>query len=227
MSPTPTILEMAGVTKGFADSAGRVEVLRGISLTISPGEFVIITGPSGSGKSTLLNLVALLDKPDCGSILFVGRETTTLPDHDSCVLRAGEIGMVFQKFHLLPHRSALDNVLFRWRYVSGSGGDRRAASERALAQVGLAGIMHRPARLLSAGEMQRVAIARAVALPPRLLVADEPTGNLDKASAATVMECFEKLNRDGMTIIMATHNEALLRFASRRFACEDGILKSA
>jgi putative ABC transport system ATP-binding protein len=224
MNPSSQILELAQVTKSFRDAAGRIEVLRGIDLLIAAGEFLMITGQSGSGKTTLLNLVALLDKPDSGTMRFKGQEIGGLSDSEMCALRARDLGMVFQKFHLLPHRSALDNVMFRWRYVTHSDDNIRDASQRALAQVGLSELGQRPARLLSAGEMQRLAIARAVALPPRLLVADEPTGNLDRQSSQAVMECFKKLNDAGMTIMMVTHNDGLLRYGTRHLVLQEGAL---
>lgn len=215
---------MIGVTRTFRDSHGPVEVLRGIDIAIKPGEFVIITGPSGSGKTTLLNIVAMLDRPTSGRSLFCGHDVLELPDAELCETRGCGVGMVFQKFHLLPYRSVFENVLFRWRYVRAGRDDPRRAAEKALALVGLADIMHRPVRLLSAGEMQRVAIARAVALPPTLLVADEPTGNLDASSATAVMNCFRALNAAGITILMVTHNEHLLEYGTRHLICKAGIL---
>jgi putative ABC transport system ATP-binding protein len=142
-----------------------------------------------------------------------------------CAVRKHKIGMVFQRFCLLPNRSALENVLFRFRYVEGLNGEARTLALKALATVGLSGIADRPARKLSAGEMQRVAIARAVALKPDLLVADEPTGNLDKDSSDIVMGCFRTLNEQGITVLMVTHNEALKAYASRQLVCRDGALK--
>ena len=224
MQPSSLILEMIGVTRTFRDSGGPVAVLRGVNLSITPGEFVIITGPSGSGKTTLLNIVAMLDRPTSGRSSFDGREISSLSDAELCETRGRRIGMVFQKFHLLPCRSVIENVLFRWRYVAAGRDDSPAAAHQALAGVGLGDLAHRPVRLLSAGEMQRVAIARAVALPPALLVADEPTGNLDGSSATTVMKCFQALNARGITILMVTHNEHLLEYATRHLACEGGVV---
>lgn len=220
---TAPLLECQRVTKTFRDARGPVDVLREVALVIRPGEFVILTGPSGSGKTTLLNLAALLDRPTAGTIRFDGRDVTALSDTELARIRSRAVGMVFQKFHLLPHRSVLENVLFRWRYVEEPADP--AAAAQALARVGLADIPHRPTRLLSAGEMQRVAIARAVALPPRLLVADEPTGNLDGRSADAIMTCFRELNASGMTILMVTHNERLLDYGTRHLVCRDGRLE--
>jgi putative ABC transport system ATP-binding protein len=221
-SPEP-VLQVRNVDKSFRTPGGSVDVLRGVNLTVAPGEFLMITGPSGSGKSTLLNLVAMLDKPTSGQILFRGRNVSEIDDAGLCEIRKREIGMVFQKFCLLPHRSALDNVLFRFRYVDHQSPDIATTQARnVLEEMGLGSIGSRLARLLSAGEMQRVAIARAMVLRPALLVADEPTGNLDSTSAGTVMKCFQNLNRQGLTIIMVTHNQNLLEFSTRHKVCRDG-----
>jgi putative ABC transport system ATP-binding protein len=192
---------------------------------IGAGEFVMVTGPSGSGKTTLLHLAALLDRPTAGRIAFQGRNVSALSERELCEMRKRGIGMVFQRSCLLPHRSARDNVAFRFRYLDGAepGGipDR---VEEALGAMELSAVSDRPARVLSAGEAQRVAIARAVVAAPALLVADEPTGNLNREAAETVMRLLTKLNRQGMTILMVTHNEALLAYCSRRLRCQDGML---
>ena len=219
------VLEMRRVTKEYPSPAGAVRVLRGVDLQVAPGEFVMVTGPSGSGKTTLLNIASLLDPPTSGEVLFKGEDVSTLADERLCEARKLGIGMVFQRFHLLPNRSALDNVAFRFRYVGGDEDHVRAASESALSRVGMMLQAHQPARLLSAGEMQRVAIARAVALEPGLLVADEPTGNLDREATEDVMACFAELNRGGLTILMVTHNEGLLPYASRRVTCRNGVVE--
>jgi putative ABC transport system ATP-binding protein len=186
----------------------------------------MITGPSGSGKTTLLNLAALLDRPSSGRLLLEGQDLSAMPEGGLCRLRKTRIGMVFQKFCLLPHRSALANVRFRFRYLESEPAAAEARAREVLAQMGLAGMADRPARLLSAGEMQRVAVARAVVLRPALLLADEPTGNLDASMARVVMECFRELNRQGLTILMVTHNTALLPYGTRRLMCRDGTLVS-
>jgi len=223
IAPAP-VLQIMNITKAFPAPEGQVDVLRGINITVDKGEFVMITGPSGSGKSTILNLLAMLDKPTTGTVMFQGRDVSRLDDAALCDIRKKEIGMVFQKFCLLPHRSVIDNVLFRFRYIEDATGNTAALACEVLNEMGLGNIIHRPARLLSAGEMQRTAIARAVVLRPTLLVADEPTGNLDGASTETVMRCFEKLHRGGLTIIMVTHNQNLLKFSTRHRICRDGIL---
>ena len=220
----PLVLEMKDVWKSFASPAGQVDVLRGVSLSVGVGEFVMVTGPSGSGKSTLLNLVALLDRPSRGRVVFDGVDVTGDDEKLLSDLRKHKVGTVFQRFCLLPRRSALENVLFRFRYLEMDPAEALSRSRAALAEVGLEYAADRPARLLSAGEMQRVAIARAVALRPVLLVADEPTGNLDKAATVEVMKCLQRLNGEGLTILMVTHNEGLLPFASRHTVCGSGIL---
>ncbi|MCO5045761.1 MAG: ABC transporter ATP-binding protein [Kiritimatiellae bacterium] len=224
-SPTGPVLSMHDVWKSFPTPRGTVEVLRGVNLEIDPGSFVVITGPSGSGKSTFLNLASLLDTPTKGTLHFGGRLASALNERELCALRKERLGMVFQKFCLLTHRSALDNVLFRFRYLTSPDSDARSRAEHALARVGLASHAEQPVRLMSGGEMQRVAIARAVAQRPDLLVADEPTGNLDRAASTSVMETFRELNADGITILLVTHNEALLRYATRHLVCREGRLE--
>lgn len=226
MIPGAAVLGMAGVRKSFPSPAGGVEVLRGVNLEIRRGEFVMVTGPSGSGKTTLLNLAALLDFPTSGRLAFGGRELSGLTEDGLCALRKRAIGVVFQRFCLLPRRTVMENVLFRFRYMGGAEAETRRAALAALETVGLAALAGRPVRVLSAGEMQRVAIARAVALAPELLVADEPTGNLDAASVKAVMDCFRRLNDQGLTVLLVTHNEGLLRYASRHLVCAEGVLKT-
>jgi ABC-type lipoprotein export system ATPase subunit len=218
------VLRMEAVARAFPSPQGRVDALRRVDLAVHPGDFVAITGPSGSGKSTLLHLAALLDAPSGGRVVFEGRDTSGLEEKDLCEIRKSKIGMVFQKFCLLPHRSALENVAFRFRYTGAPAAAARELAAQALAEVGLESVQHREVRVMSGGEMQRVAIARAVALRPSLLVADEPTGNLDAASARGVMEAFRLLNGRGITVLMATHNRSLLEYCSRHLECRDGEL---
>ena len=226
-TPAAPILALQGVGKSYPGAAGPVPVLHGVDLAVAGGEFLAITGPSGSGKTTLLNLVALLDRPSAGRILFEGRDVALLDDAQQAALRKTRMGMVVQDFHLLVHRSVLENVLFRFRYVATPRREALALARQALARVGLAVLADQPARLLSGGEMQRVAIARAIALPPRLLLADEPTGNLDAATAEQIMEHFCALHAAGITLLLVTHNPALLRYTRRRLVCRDGTLQAA
>ncbi len=218
----PPILSMEGVSKRYGSARDSVTVLQSVNVALYPGEFTAITGPSGSGKTTFLNLAALLDRPTSGRIHFGGRDTTALTDPDLNALRKLRVGMVFQRFCLLGHRTVLENVLFRFRYLTIPKEEARRLARAALVEMGLGQHEGQPARLLSGGEMQRVAIARAVALPPDLLLVDEPTGNLDPAAAEGVMRCFQKLSRRGIAIALATHNPALLPYCGRRLVCHEG-----
>ncbi|MBA4388491.1 MAG: macrolide ABC transporter ATP-binding protein [Verrucomicrobia bacterium] len=225
MSPPTAVLIARGATKSFSTPTGPVTVLKKTELCVREGSFVIVTGPSGSGKTTFLNLAGLLDKPTSGDLEFDGESTTSMSDERLCEVRKTRIGMVFQRFHLLPHRSAVENIAFRYRYLEADAGEVRRRSYDILNALNLAGVADTPTRLLSSGEQQRVAIARAVVLRPRLLLADEPTGNLDRTATVAVMSAFNQLNRDGITVLMVTHNEALLGYASHRVMCVDGELK--
>jgi len=216
---------MRDVTRGFAEGAGLHMALRHVNLTVAEGEFLAITGPSGSGKTTLLHLAALLDRPTAGRIWFDGRDTTSLGDDELSGLRKHMIAMVFQNYVLLPYRSVLENVVFRFRYMEHDRKEAAVLARQALARMGLGDLEGRPARRLSAGEMQRVAIARAIVRPPRLLTADEPTGNLDRASTAMIMESLAELHRAGLTILLVTHNEDLISYATRRIVCKDGMIE--
>ncbi len=227
MNPANAVIELEKVGRSFDSAAGMVRVLRSVDLVIMPGDFAIITGPSGSGKTTMLNITCLMEHPSEGRVLFDGEEVSALSERRMSEIRKHRIGVVFQRFHLLTGRTVLDNVLFRFRYLEHRPSEARDRSMEALSIVGMQGVCDRSARVLSAGEMQRVAIARAVALRPYLLVADEPTGNLDRASAEGVMKCFDELNAQGITILMVTHNEELLSHASRHFICRDGAILDA
>lgn len=222
--PRPSILSLENVSKSFATPRGPVTVLHSVTLSVYPGEFVAITGPSGSGKTTFLNLAALLDRPTSGIIRFGGVDVSTLDESGLNALRKHRIGMVFQRFCLLSHRTVLENVLFRFRYLDIPGPEAAALARQALEEMILTPHAHQPARLLSGGEMQRTAIARAVAAPPDLLLVDEPTGNLDRDSAEGVMACFRNLNRRGITILLATHNPALLNDCTRCLTFKDGTM---
>lgn len=215
-------LALEDVRKAFSAPSGAVEVLRGASLSLRAGEFGVLTGPSGSGKTTLLMVAGLLLGADSGRVRFEGRDVSGQSEAELADLRKRGVGMVFQKFGLLPHRSALENVRFRFRYLRRDGRETRRLALEALDRVGLADRAERPARLLSAGEMQRVAIARALALPPRLLLADEPTGNLDSDSAGRVMELFGELRRDGISILLATHNPEWVGLGDAHWTMESG-----
>ncbi len=223
-SAPPPILKLENVSKSFPTPRGPAMVLKSVSLAVYPGEFIVIMGPSGSGKTTFLNLAALLDRPTSGTVHFNGQDVSALNAQEMLTLRKYRIGMVFQRFCLLSHRTVIENVLFRFRYLDVRRDQALKFAQQALEEMSLVPHAKQPARLLSGGEMQRVAIARAVASPPDLLLVDEPTGNLDKESTAGVMHCFQNLNRRGITILLATHNPALLKYCTRSLTCRDGSL---
>lgn len=219
------VMQLINVHRSFDTPAGPVHVLRGLDLRIQKGEFLVITGPSGSGKSTLLHLCALIDQPSSGKVFLDGSDISHLCDDDLARIRKHEIGIVFQRFCLLPHRSAFDNVMFRFRYIDDPPQNAADLARNRMRQAGILDIAERKARLLSSGEQQRVAIARAMVQQPKLLLADEPTGNLDSASSQAIMTCLQDLNRSGLTVVMVTHNEQLLPYASRHMVCRNGRLE--
>jgi putative ABC transport system ATP-binding protein len=221
-----SIIEADGLLKGYRGDGPQVEVLRDLSFRVEPGEFVAITGASGSGKSTLLNILGLLDRPDGGSYRFDGREWSGASDDDLSDARNRRIGFVFQQFHLLDRDTALRNVTLPLVYAEGDVGDVRARGEKALAAVGLAHrVEHRPFEM-SGGEQQRVAVARALINDPALILADEPTGNLDTAAGEEVVGLFRRLHDEGRTIIMVTHDPAVAARADRVLVLEDGRMAS-
>ena len=194
---------------------------------IEAGDYVAVTGPSGSGKSTLLHLLGLLDSPTAGSYLLDGLDTSALHDRDRSALRGRRIGVVFQAFHLLAYRTALENVLLAELYNQTSRSTRLPAAVDALGAVGLGHRLEALPTTLSGGECQRVAIARALVNRPGLLLCDEPTGNLDSQSAATVMELLDALRASGFTILVITHDQNVARRADRTVAMRDGSLSEA
>ncbi len=200
---------------------GAVEALRGVDLAIRSGEFVAIVGPSGCGKSSLLQLLGALDDPDEGEVLFRGESLRTLPDPSR--FRARNIGFVFQSFHLLPTLTALENVQMPMFEMPWPAAERRKRAEDLLRSVGLEQRLHHLPRKLSGGERQRVAVARSLANEPQLLLADEPTGNLDSASAARTLELLEDIHRRrGMTLVVVTHDPHVARCAGRIVRMLDG-----
>lgn len=201
-----------------------VHALRGVHLTIEHGDYLAIVGPSGSGKSTMLNTLGLLDRPNTGTYLLEGVDTSTLTEDERADLRGGVLGFVFQSFHLLASRTVLDNVMLATAYAHVPRHNRRALAEEALERVGLEHRMHFSPSTLSGGERQRVAIARAVSTSPRLLLADEPTGNLDRENSERIMQLFQELGNDGLTIVMITHDQSVAEAAKRRVKISDGVL---
>lgn len=204
-----------------------VDALRGLDVSIDAGEFVSITGPSGSGKSTLLNLVGCLDTPTKGAVVFDGETTSTMTNNQLTQIRSERIGYVFQTFNLLPALTALGNVEFPMRLVTGATKDSRssrmARARRYLARVGLSQrATHSPSEL-SGGERQRVAIARALANDPKLILADEPTGNLDTAASADIIDLLHEINGEGTTVVMVTHDMGTIA-DTRVLRMHDGVL---
>ena len=217
------MLSLGGIERRYGTDPP-VDALRGVDLEVSVGEWLAIEGPSGSGKSTLLNIIGCLDRPTSGTYRFNGLDAGRLTERERGGLRAGSIAFVFQSFHLLSHRSAVENVMLAEVYRRGSRRGRRARAEAVLERVGLA---HRAGYLpsrLSGGERQRVAIARALLGSSHLLLCDEPTGNLDTATSAEIMDLLAGLNAEGMTILMITHSPELAARAPRQVRIVDGSL---
>lgn len=202
-----------------------VPALKPCELLVEPGDFVTVVGPSGSGKSTFLNIAGLLDAPTHGTYLLDGYDTGALCDADRTALRGRRIGFVFQAFHLLPHRSALENVTLAMVYNGVPHAERAPRARDALVRVGLGHRIDSLPTRLSGGERQRVAIARALAAGPSLLLCDEPTGNLDTANAGAVLELLDELHTDGMTILLITHDPEVAARGSRTVAIRDGVLR--
>jgi putative ABC transport system ATP-binding protein len=223
---TPPVIELRGLARTYPGPPP-VPALRPADLVIEAGDYVAVTGPSGSGKSTLLHLLGLLDTPTAGTYLLDGLDTGALGDGERSALRGSRIGFVFQAFHLLPYRTALENVLLAQLYNRTPRGARIMAAVDALSSVGLGHRLDALPTTLSGGESQRVAIARALVNRPSLLLCDEPTGNLDSRNAATVMELLGELNAAGFTVVVITHDPAIGARARRTVAIRDGVLSEA
>jgi len=222
MSHDGPVIFAAGLAKSYQRGRETVRALDGVSFEIERGEFVAITGPSGAGKTTLLNLIGCMDAPTSGALRISGREVQQLTERERTLLRRQQIGFVFQHFGLIPTLTVAENIALPGIFARRNGSSE---IDQLLQRVGLAHRRtHRPHEL-SGGEMQRAAIARALVNQPQLILADEPTGNLDSATGDSVLDLFHQLNREGMTIVVVTHNAAMAEAAQRKLVLKDGRLQ--
>jgi len=220
------IIKIRNIIRDFELGQEIVHVLKGIDLDITKGEYVAIMGPSGSGKSTLMNLLGCLDTPTAGSYILNGKDVSQMSDDELADIRNKEIGFVFQTFNLLPRTTALDNVALPMVYAGASKKDRTERAKEVLMDVGLADRMdHRPNQL-SGGQRQRVAVGRALVNKPSIILADEPTGNLDSKTGVEIMNLFEDIHKAGNTIIVVTHEEEIASHADRIIRLRDGMIES-
>jgi putative ABC transport system ATP-binding protein len=225
-TPAAPLIRLEGVTKLYEIGEVETWALAGVSLDIVDGEFVALTGPSGSGKTTLMHVIGLLDRPTAGDYHLRGGDVTTLTENELAEARNREIGFVFQAFHLLPRLSALENVEVPLTYAGVGSRERRERALEMLERVGLADKARNQPNQMSGGQKQRVAIARALAVNPSLLLADEPTGNLDTRTSEDVMRVFTELNGDGVTVVMVTHEADIAAHAKRVVRLRDGLIES-
>ena len=222
--PSEEIVRLESVTKVYRMGKVEVQALRGVNLSVKRGEFIAILGPSGSGKSTLLNMIGCLDKPTSGKVFIDGKDTSRLNENELAALRREKIGFVFQQFNLIHTLNALENVALPMLFAGIRRAERMKRARELLEKVGLSHrINHKPMEL-SGGEQQRVAIARALANNPEIIVADEPTGNVDTDAGNAIMEIFEQLNEERRTIILVTHDFDIAAHAHRKLRMKDGTL---
>jgi len=216
------IIEISGLKKHYASGEETVEALRGVDISIEAGEFVTIMGQSGSGKSTLLSVLGGMNRPTQGDVEMAGIKLYELPSEDLADFRAKHLGFVFQSFHLIPYLTAIENVMLPLAISKMGTMEKIGKAKSALEQVGLASKVDRLPNQLSGGEQERVAIARAIVNNPHILLADEPTGNLDSKTSDEVMALFRKLNDDGQTVVMVTHNPENCNYTDRTVVLRDG-----
>ncbi|TRO78793.1 ABC transporter ATP-binding protein [Desulfuromonas acetexigens] len=227
MTANDTIIRLTDIGKIFSQGGAPVEVLKGISLDIAAGEFIALLGTSGSGKSTLMHILGLLDRPTAGSYLLGGRDVAQLADDQLSELRNQMVGFIFQSFYLIPYVSARENVMLPGLYSHTPGRKLKARAEELLALVGLADRMEFKPSQLSGGQQQRVAIARALVNDPQVLLADEPTGQLDSKTSVEILELLSAINRQGRTVILVTHDQQTAAYAQRRIVLDDGRIRNS
>ncbi len=220
------IIHIKDITRDFALGNETVHVLKGIDLLINKGEFVALMGPSGSGKSTLMNLLGCLDTPTSGTYILNGKNVSEMKDDELAEIRNKEIGFVFQTFNLMPRTTALDNVALPMIYAGSSKKEREHRATEVLTQVGLSDRMDHKPNQLSGGQRQRVAVARALVNKPSIILADEPTGNLDSKTSIEIMRLFEEIHANGNTVILVTHEEDIALHAHRIIRLRDGIIEN-
>ncbi len=221
------LIEISNATKQYRSGDDVIEALRGVNITIESGEFITIMGQSGSGKSTLLSVLGGMNHPTSGEVEMAGVKLYQLPGEKLADFRAQNLGFVFQSFHLIPYLTAIENVMLPLAIVTMKSVQKRAAAKNALERVGLGAKLERLPNQLSGGEQERVAIARAIVNNPHILLADEPTGNLDSATSEEVMALFRELNDAGQTVVMVTHNPENGRYADRTITLKDGMVVQA
>ena len=220
------VIKIRNITRDFPLGNEIVKVLKGIDLDIEQGDYVALMGPSGSGKSTLMNLLGCLDTPTSGSYFLSGNDVSNMSDDDLAEIRNKEIGFVFQTFNLLPRTTAVENVALPMVYAGVPKGDRKIRAEEVLAEVGLADRMDHKPNQLSGGQRQRVAVGRALINKPSIILADEPTGNLDSVTSLEILTLFDEIHKQGNTVIVVTHEEEVAEHAHRIIRLRDGIIES-
>jgi putative ABC transport system ATP-binding protein len=220
------IIDIKGITRDFQLGSETVNVLKGIDLLINKGEYVALMGPSGSGKSTLMNILGCLDTPTSGSYILNGKQVSEMHDDELAEIRNKEIGFVFQTFNLMPRTTALDNVALPMVYAGFSKDERNKRATEVLTQVGLADRMDHKPNQLSGGQRQRVAVGRALVNKPSIILADEPTGNLDSKTSIEIMKLFGEIHANGNTVILVTHEEDIAAHAHRIIRLRDGIIEN-
>jgi putative ABC transport system ATP-binding protein len=220
------IIDIKGITRDFQLGSETVNVLKGIDLLINKGEYVALMGPSGSGKSTLMNILGCLDTPTSGSYILNGKQVSEMHDDELAEIRNKEIGFVFQTFNLMPRTTALDNVALPMVYAGFSKEERNKRATEVLTQVGLADRMDHKPNQLSGGQRQRVAVGRALVNKPSIILADEPTGNLDSKTSVEIMKLFGEIHANGNTVILVTHEEDIAAHAHRIIRLRDGIIEN-